>query len=76
MKNNITTRQDAERIFDGISNANFEVTKIMMKNITKDISANIENWEDRWAELLRYLRALDKINNTDYTKVFPLLNVK
>ena len=37
------------------------------------LSANVEDWQDRWEELLRYLRALDQVNKTDYTKVFPEL---
>ena len=37
------------------------------------LSAKIENWEERWEELLKYLRALDEVNKTDYTKVFPEL---
>ena len=37
-----------------------------------------EEWYDKAysEELLRYLKALDKVNKTDYTKVFPLLNIK
>ena len=41
--------------------------------IESSLSAEIENWEERWDELLRYLKALDKVNKTDYTKVFPEL---
>ena len=44
--------------------------------IESSLSAEIENWEERWDELLRYLKALDKVNKTDYTKVFPILNMK
>ena len=47
----------------------------MYRNTTLEsaLSAKIENWEERWEELLKYLRALDEVNKTDYTKVFPEL---
>ena len=41
--------------------------------LESSLSAKIENWEERWEELLKYLRALDEVNKTDYTKVFPEL---
>ena len=41
--------------------------------LESSLSAEVENWEERWDEFLRYLKALDKVNNTDYTKVFPEL---
>ena len=44
--------------------------------LESELSAEVEDWEERWEELLRYLKALDKVNKTDYTKVFPLLNIK
>ena len=44
--------------------------------LESELSAEVEDWEERWEELLRYLKALDKVNKTDYTKVFPLLDIK
>jgi hypothetical protein len=44
--------------------------------LESELSAEVEDWEERWEELLRYLKALDKVNKTDYTKVFPILNMK
>ena len=41
--------------------------------LESELSAEVEDWEERWEELLRYLKALDKVNKTDYTKVFPEL---
>jgi organic radical activating enzyme len=37
------------------------------------LSVNVDDWKERWNNLIRYLNALDTVNNTDYKKVFPIL---
>lgn len=41
--------------------------------VEKSLSTNVSDWETRWENLIRYLNVLDKVNNTDYKKTFPIL---
>lgn len=41
--------------------------------IEKSLSADVEDWQERWDIFIRYLNALDTVNKTDHKKVFPEL---
>ena len=39
--------------------------------LCKTLDEDVEDWETKWNDFLRYLKAIDFVNGTDYTKTFP-----
>lgn len=41
--------------------------------LCKTLDEDVDDWESKWNDFLRYLNSIDFVNGTDYTKTFPEL---
>ena len=60
-----TIRKELSRKYAGTS----------LEFLCKELDKDVVDWEIKWDNTIRYLRACDYVNGTDYEEIFPELNV-